>query len=237
MSQIDENQILDRLKNLSQVGPTKEASDRAMQKVRDTLMSEKAIPKRGTGFQPVRTRPGWPCHVLSLKAVFRRRLPLFLVKLAAAAVLMIGAGFIGGRLSAPEPLNVQELQAALESSLKSSLEPAIRQELLSQMDDRWQSTLTVSQAQIKDELAQQVRRDLMEFAAQTLAASGTRTDQRLMELIRLIEAARIQDRRRMAAAFDYIESRFGNGLVTLAARTDELLDAERVGSAPDISER
>ncbi len=212
MSQIDENQIHDRLKRLSQVEPRQEASDRAMQRVRDTLMSEKAIPK------------------------LRLRLPPIVAKLAAAAVLMIGAGYIAGRVSAPEPLNVQELRAALESSLKSSLVPAIRQELLSEIDDRWQSTLVASNARIKDELARQVRRDLTEFAAQTLAASGTRTDQRLMELIRLIEAARVQDRRRMAAAFDYIESRFGNGLVTLAARTDELLGTERAGSEPDVSE-
>ncbi|HUT45404.1 MAG TPA: hypothetical protein VMX36_03930 [Sedimentisphaerales bacterium] len=236
MSQIDENKILDRLKRLSQVEPAKEAADHAMQRVRDTLMSEKAIPTCGTGFQPVKTRPGWPCHVLSLKAVFRRKLPPIVAKLAAAAVLMIGAGFIGGRVSAPEPLDVHELQAALESSLKSSLVPAIRQELLSEMDDRWQSTLAASNAKVKDELARQVRRDLMEFAAQTLAASGTRTDQRLMELIELIDAVRLQDHRRMASALDYIESRFGNGLVTLAVRTDELLGAERAGPAPDVSE-
>ena len=212
MSQISEDQIHDRLKRLSQVEPTKESADRAMQRVRDTLMSEKTIPK------------------------LRLRLPHIVAKLAAAAVIMIGAGFIAGRLSAPEPLDVEALQAALESSLKSSLVPAIRQELLSDMDDRWQSTLAASNAKVKDELARQVRRDLTEFAAQTLAASGTRTDQRLMELIQLIEAARIQDRRRMAAAFDYIESRFGNGLVTLAARTDELFGAERAGSSPDVSE-
>jgi len=220
MSQIDENQILDRLKRLSQVEPAKEAADHAMQRVRDTLMREKAIPRLR----------------LSLRDALRRRLPHIVAKLAAAAVLMIGAGFLAGRLSAPEPVNVQELQAALESSLKSSLIPAIRQELLSEMEDRWQSTLAVSNAKVKDELARQVRRDLMEFAAQTLAASGTRTDQRLNELIQLIEAARIQDRRRMASAFDYIESRFGNGLVTLAARTDELLGTERAGSVPDTSE-
>jgi hypothetical protein len=212
MSQINENQIHDRLKRLSQVEPAKEATDHAMQRVRDTLMSEKAIPK------------------------LRLRLPPIVAKLAAAAVLMICAGYIAGRVSAPEPLDVQELRAALESSLKSSLVPAIRQELLSEMDDRWQSTLAASHAQIKDELSRQVRRDLTEFAAQILAASGTRTDQRLMELIRLIEAARVQDRQRMAAAFDYIESRFGNGLVTLAARTDELIGTERTDLAPDVSE-
>ena len=214
MSQIDENQIFDRLKRLSQVEPAKEATDHAMQRVRDTLMANEG---RRVGLAP--------------PSLIGR-----LMKLAAAAMLMIGAGFIGGRLSAPEPVNVQEFQAALESSLKASLIPAIRRELLSEMDDRWQSTLAASNAKIKDELARQVRRDLTEFAAQTLAASGTRTDQRLNELIQLIEAARIQDRRRMAAAFEYIESRFGNGLVTLAARTDELFGAERVVPAPDVSE-
>lgn len=214
MSQIDENQIRDRLKRLSQVEPTKEATDRAIQKARNALIAGEG---RRVGLAP-------PLLISRL------------IKLAAAAVLMVSAGYIGGRLSAPEPLDAQELQTALESSLKSSLVPAIRQELLSQMDDRWQSALAASHAQVKDELARQVRRDLTEFAAQTLAASGTRTDQRLMELIRLIESARVQDRQRMAAAFDYIESRFGNGLVTLAARTDELLGVERAGSAPNISE-
>jgi len=212
MSQIDENQIRDRLKNLSQVEPAKKAADRAMQKVRDALMSEKAIPK------------------------LRLRLPHLVAKLAAAAVLMVGAGFIGGRLSAPEPLDVQELQAVLESSLKSSLVPVIQQELLSGMDDRWQSTLTANNARVQDELARQVRRDLELFADQTLTTIGNLTDQRLMEFARVIEAARIKERQRVAAAFDYIESRFGGGLVTLAARTDELLGAERAGPAADISE-
>ena len=214
MSQINENEIQERLKRLSQVEPAKEASERAIQRVRDSLIAGE---DRMVG--------------LARPSLIGR-----LMKLAAAAVLMIGAGYIAGRLSAPEPVNVQELQAALESSLKSSLVPAIRQELLSEMDDRWQSTLAVSNTKVKDELARQVRRDLAEFATQTLAASGTRTDQRLNELIRLIEAARIQDRQRMASAFDYIESRFGNSLVTLAARTDELFVAERAAPAADISE-
>jgi len=214
MSQIDENQIHDRLKRLSEVEPGKQASGRAMQRVRDTLIADEG---RRVG--------------LARPSLIGR-----LMKLAAAAVLMIGAGYIAGRLSAPEPVNVQELQVALESSLKSSLEPAIRQELLSQMDERWQAALAASNARVKNELTRQVRRDLMEFAAQTLAASGTRTDQRLMELIELIDAVRLQDRQRMAAAFDYIESRFGGGLVTLAARTDELLGSERAVPAPAVSE-
>jgi len=103
MSQIDENEIHERLKRLSQVEPAKEATDRAMQKVRDTIGRGRPM------CLPWVTTRGYPYG-----------LPLIVAKLAAAAVLMIGAGFIGGRLSAPEPLDVQQLQAALESSLKSS---------------------------------------------------------------------------------------------------------------------
>jgi hypothetical protein len=158
------------------------------------------------------------------------------MKLAAAAVLMVGAGFIGGRLSAPKPLNVQQLQAAMESSLKSSLEPVIRRQLQDEFENRLQSALAAERDALKQELARQVHRDLRTFAEQTLTTVGNLMDQRLMEFARLVEEARIKDRRHVAAAFDYMGSRFGDGLVTLAARTDNLLGAERAGSASDVSE-
>jgi len=222
MSQIDENRIHERLKRLSQVEPTKEAADRAMQKVRDTLMANE-----GRRVGPALSEAEWVAPPLII---------VRLMKLAAAAVLMIGAGFIGGRLSAPEPLDVKELQTALESSLKSSLVPAVRQELFGEMNDRWQKTLDASNAQVKEELARQVRRDLEVFDEQTLTSVGNLMNQRLMEFARMIEAARIKERQRVAAAFDYMGSRFGDGLVTLAARTNNLLGAERTVSAPDVSE-
>jgi hypothetical protein len=132
---------------------------------------------------------------------------------------------------------VQELQAALESSLKSSLEPAIRRQLQDELDNRLQTALVAEHDTIRQELARQVRRDLELFAEQTLTAVNNLTDQRLMEFARIIEAARIKERQRVAAAFDYIDSRFGSGLVTLAARTDDLLGAERAGLVPDVSEK
>jgi hypothetical protein len=221
MSEVDENQIHDRLKRLAQIEPSQDAAERAKQRVRDTLLSEEAIPNRGTGFQPVRTRPGWPCHVFSLKAAFRRRVPPNGAKLAAAVVL-IAAGVVAARLSAPPPIDVEELRADLEASLKSSLEPAIRRSVLDEADRRWQSVFAAGCAQLKDELGQQVRRDLTQFAAQSLTASGVQTQRQLSELIQLIEAARIQDRRNVEAALEHIESQFGNGLVTLAAHTNEL---------------
>ena len=212
MSQIDENKILDRLKKLSQVEPTKEASERAVQKVRDTLMSEKAIPK------------------------LRLRLPHIVAKLAVAAVLMIGAGFVGGRLSAPKPPDAQQLQAAMESSLKSSLEPVIRRQLQDEFDNRLQSALSAQRDTLKQELARQVHRDLETFAGQTLTTVGNLMDQRLMEFAQMVEEARIKDRQHVAAAFDYMGSRFGDGLETLASRTDNLLGAKRAGSKPEASE-
>ncbi|MFH1719105.1 MAG: hypothetical protein ABIF19_17255, partial [Planctomycetota bacterium] len=183
MSRIDENEIRDRLKRLSQIEPAEDSAERAMKRIRDTLMTDEGV--------------GW-ANASFAHAEFRRVCnklhTLRLTKLAAAAVLLIGAGFLAGRLTGPGPIDVEALRADLESSLRSSLEPAIRQSLLEEMDNRWQPAFEANCAQLKEQLQQQVRRDLMQFAAQTLAASGTQTDQRLRELIQLIEAARMQDR-------------------------------------------
>ena len=40
MSEIDENQIHDRLKRLAQIEPAQDAVERAKQRVRDTLVSD-----------------------------------------------------------------------------------------------------------------------------------------------------------------------------------------------------
>jgi hypothetical protein len=214
MSQINENEIHDRLKHLSQVEPGQEATDRAIQKARDALISSEG---RRVGLAPP----------LLIKG---------LMKLAAAAVLMVGAGFIGGRLSAPEPLDMQEFKAALESSLKSSLEPAFRRQLNNEIDNRLQLALADESDTLKQELARQVRRDMETYAEQTLTAVGNLTEQRLMEFARMLEAARIKERQHVAAAFDYMGSRLGDSLVTLAARRDNQGGAERVSPAQDLSE-
>ncbi|MHC4118743.1 MAG: hypothetical protein ACYSWO_14685 [Planctomycetota bacterium] len=210
MSTIDEDQIRERLKALSQAGPSQAATDRAKQKVREALMADQS---RRVGLAP----PSF----------------LRLVKTAAAAVFMIGLGYLGGRLSAPAPLDAGQLRADIESSLRASLEPAIRRDVLEEMDTRWESAFAAKSVELKDEFQQQVRRDLMEFAAQTLAYAGNQTNQRLSELVQQIHTARVQDRQRVAEALQYLESnrlqdrsRFGKGLVTLATRTNELLSPQ-----------
>jgi hypothetical protein len=211
MSKIDENQIRDRLKALAQARPSQEAADRAMQTVRDALMTGEAHRSRPT-LRPFSS----------------------LIKLAAAAVLMIGLGYLGGRFSAPAPLDAEQLRADIESSLRASLEPAIRLDLVREMDTRWDSVLAARGVALKEELQQQFRRDLMESAARTLTYLDNQTDQRLAEFARLIHAARVQDRQRTAEALQYLESnrlydrsQFGSGLVTLAAQTNELLSTKQ----------
>ena len=212
MSKNDENKIDHRLKILSQIKPSSQATNRAIQRARDTIVNKEKSQKRANA------------------KIWRNISKSPITKFAAAAVLLIAVGYATARLSAPEPLDVQELKAALESSLKASLEPAIRQDLIVQLNEQWQSAFVANSAQLKEELQRQVRRDLTEFAAQTLTASGILTNQRLVELIRLIEAARIREREQVTAALQQIEQdkiRLENGLLAIAAQTNELMGTKQ----------
>jgi len=210
MSRHDENEIRERLERISKIQPAEGSAEHAIKRVRNVLTSDECR----VGLAP-------PSLIGGLKPT------LHFLKFATAAVLFIGAGFLIGRLTGPEPIDIDALRTDMEVSLKSSLEPAIRQSLLAEIDGRRQAAFEADCAQLKDELQQQVRRDLMQFAAQTLAASGTQTQQQLRELIQLIEAARRQDRLRTEQALEHIESQFGSRLVTLAAQTNELQRLEQ----------
>jgi len=164
------------------------------------------------------------------KSIWSKILRSQTVRLAVAAIFLIAAGYITGRLSAPRQPDSEQLRPALEASLMLSLEPAICQEVLEHVDRRMDSVFAAKCDQLKDELHLQVRRDLTEFASQTLAATSTVTNRRLVELIQLIEAARMRDRQRIAEALEQIELRrledraqLGSGLGLLAEQTSELL--------------
>ena len=191
MSKIDNNQIQDRLKTISQIKPGTESTNRAIQKTRQALINEENT-QQYTG-------------KTTLLNIFKNPV----IKFAAAAVLMICFGYIGGRLSARQPVDIEELRTD------------IRNDIANEMDERWQTAFAANCTQLKDELHQQVRRDLTEFAVQTLAA----TNQSLMELTRSIEAARRMDRERAERAFQKIglnQTQLEKGLLVLASRTNEM---------------
>ncbi len=143
-------------------------------------------------------------------------------KVAVAAMLLIVVGYVVGRLSAPRPPDVEQLQAA------------IRQDVLEEMKHYWQLGMASSYVKLKDELNEQYRRDLNEFAVRTVAASSAVTNQLLEELIESINAAKTEDLLRIAAVLHQIElkrlqdkTQLTNGLETLAVYTGDELERTR----------
>ncbi len=215
MSKSDDSEIRRRLECISRIEPTSEATDKAMESVRRTLAKEEQSHESG---KP----PIW-------RLIWGRHLP----RLAAAALLLITAGYLVGRFSAPRPPDMEQLQAALESRLRSSLEPVIRQGLLTDLSDSWQSALAAYHTRLNDhfnELAVGLdikhRRELNEYAIRTLGASNAVAHQLLKDLVQTIAAAQKQDRRWVASALNQIESnrredttKFEKGLVNLASMT------------------
>jgi hypothetical protein len=158
-----------------------------------------------------------------IRIIERLKVAKGLTKFAAAAVLLILAGYATGRLSAPQPPDMEQLQTALE--------PAIRENLLEQTKDYLRLGLANSYIQLRDELSQQHRQDMSRFAIQTLAASNAVTNELLTELIESINAAQVQDRQWVTAAIEQIEwnrlqdkNQLATGLETLALRTGDELE-------------
>ncbi len=145
-----------------------------------------------------------------------------LVKFAAAAVLLIITGYAIGRISAPRPPDIEQLQAALE--------PAIREQILGELRQFVRLGLTNSYVQLKDDLTEQYRRDLNQLAANIVTASGTVTNRLLEDLIESIDEAQTQERQWFTAALEQIDNnqrqdnaQLSNALVSFAVQTgDEL---------------
>jgi hypothetical protein len=155
-------------------------------------------------------------------------------KLAVAAVLLIAVGYFAGRFLSPRPPDVQQLQDALETSLKLSLERTFQQSLLEQVSSDRELALERHYVRLKDELTRQLHQNISDFAVQTLAASRAVTDRRLADLIQLIEAARTVDHYQIRKAIERMESnrlqdktQFGKGLVNLAAQNKLLSDNKK----------
>jgi len=145
-----------------------------------------------------------------------------LSKIAAAAVLLIAAGYATGRLSGPRPPDMEQIRAALE--------PKIRQNLLDETKQYVQLGLANGYIRIKDELSQQYRQDLNRVALQSVAASNAVTNELLTELVEAFNEAQNQDRQLVATAIEQMESnrlkdraKFGNALATFALQTEDEL--------------
>lgn len=172
-------------------------------------------------------------HDLSVrhpKSAIRR-----LARFGAAAAVLVVAGYAAGRLSAPQPMDLEQLRDSLAPSLAASLEPAIREKLIEDMRQQYQLALANTYVHLREELTEQYRSDLNRYAMQTLAASNAVTNELLAGLMQTIDTAKAQDLRRIARTLYEIEmnrvqdkKQLANGLQTLAFRTeDELARTKR----------
>jgi len=155
--------------------------------------------------------------VAALKAqarfgALRPKLLWRIVQVAALLVVVIGLGFVCGRFSVGSHVDVDQLRADLETSLKSSFE----------------TSLAANGTQLKSDILTLLRQDLSVLTTQTLEASQVMTDQRLTELIRLIETVRQQDRKQIVMALEQIEQdrlrdkiQIDQGFKTLVAYTTD----------------
>lgn len=143
-------------------------------------------------------------------------------KFAAAAVLLIAAGYAAGRFSGHQPPDMQQIQAALE--------PEIRQSLLEETKQYVQLGLANGYARIQDELSQQYRQELNRVALQAVAASNTVTNELLTELIASFNEVQSQYTQQVAAALNQIESNrlkdrseLSDAFATFALQTEDEL--------------
>jgi hypothetical protein len=157
-----------------------------------------------------------------------------LTKIAAAAVLLIAAGYATGRLSAPRSPDMTQIRLALE--------PEIRKSLLNETKQYLQLGLANAYVRIQDELSQQYREDLRKAVLQSVTASNTVTNELLTELIESFNEAQNQDRQRFAAALEQMESNrlrdkneLSNALATFALETEDELMRTKQGLAHFIS--
>jgi anti-sigma factor RsiW len=82
-----------------------------------------------------------------------------LVRTAVAAVLVLGAGVGIGRWTAPRSVDVEQLRADLLMSLAASVQPAVQEAVLAQVDQRVRAGLATNEINLRAELGDQLRGD------------------------------------------------------------------------------
>lgn len=154
-------------------------------------------------------------------------------KIAAAAVILIAAGYGFGQLMSPAKLDAEQFQA-LEASVKASLEPLVRQDLKENMAQQLQVAVDQRYSELKNELQKQFNADLNKFALDLTTASGAITEQLFLDLIEAINTAQARERAIFAAALEQLElnqlrrdSQIQDGLLEFAVQTENELNTTK----------
>lgn len=175
----------------------------------------------------------------------QRRLGLFtlaqgsMLKRAVAALVLVGIGCALARWAQTPAVDTdaltQQVVASMQASMRAEIQTQVRDQLSvqGQTDGELEGLAQAVYEKIEAELATATR--------ELLTAYDARTEARLLYLAQEVKAARQDDRRWMMAVLERFEAgrlqdkqQFRTGLMTLAARTYELMDQERPQSQTSV---
>src|SRR5438445_10195847 len=114
----------------------------------------------------------------------RVRLRLPVLRWAAAAALMIGIGFGGGRFATPATANAGKIRAAIEPEIRQQLRQEFTQLLRDELDKAASATLAASGEQTKH---------WIENYAQALATKRTEDNQAIYAALNKLQSQRLAD--------------------------------------------
>jgi hypothetical protein len=156
----------------------------------------------------------------------RRSLLWSATRLAAAAVVLIAAGYAFGRIAAPKP-DIEELRAALLPSLAATLEPAIRARVVEETTRQYEQAMVAGYVRLRDDLTEQYRAEINRASLQTFSASSTATNRLLGQFIEAMRASQEQDRLWLASVLEQMDAKrvedstkLSTALVSFAAQTE-----------------
>ena len=148
------------------------------------------------------------------------------LNLAAAAVLVLGLGFGLGRWLAPAD-NAGQSRAGLESSLKATLLPELRQQVRQELAGEWQARLEQLRHDSTDALAR--------AKAEAVEAAAADTAQALEEVVALMRSERAEDQQEVADLGNNLRKQHDTDFVslrkdleTVATTTDDRIRAAQL---------
>jgi hypothetical protein len=157
---------------------------------------------------------------------------------AAAAVILVGVGAGVSQFLSAKPVDVEQLREEVASSVRTELEPKLRENLRTELTRNWEVALQQVYLQLKQETQEESQRGMNEFAVQTFEATQYMTNEQLAELVDSINASQRHDRIWMVSALEQTEKRrqaednlLRSDFEILAARTNDKLQRIQEGIA------
>jgi hypothetical protein len=120
---------------------------------------------------------------------------LRVLKWAAAALVVLGLGYGVGHAS----------RGGADSGLRDSLVSAVKQQVQQDFRADWQAVLTGAPESLNTDFRRQLRADLQQWSARTVAASQTESQKLLLGFAETYNANRQQDQEAMLTLFDRAE--------------------------------